>query len=176
MKFNVAQLLKEPVGSVRDQVIDEVGESGYPIRGKVQLLRTNRSILVRGRLETTERYVCSRCLEEFDNALDLEIEDEFFLLKEPLSELPLPSPGDSGAFTIDENNIIDLSEAVRQYSLVAQPMKPICHEDCRGLCPQCGCNLNHETCDCEPARSDSPWAPLLDLSGSNKKPEDLERG
>jgi uncharacterized protein len=176
MKINVAQLLKEPVGSVRDHVIDEVGESGYPIRGKVQLLRTNRSILVRGRLETTDRYVCSRCLEEFDNPLDLEIEDEFFLVKDPLSELPVPPPGDSGAFTIDENNILDLGEAVRQYSLLAQPMKPICREDCRGLCPQCGCNLNQETCDCKPARSDSSWAPLLGLTASNKKPEDLERG
>lgn len=176
MKINVAQLLKEPVGSVRDLVIDEVGESGYPVSGKVQLLRTNRSILVRGRLETTERYVCSRCLEEFDNQLGLEIEDEFFLLKDPLSGLPVAPPADSGAFTIDEDNILDLSEAVRQYSLLAQPMKPICREDCRGLCSQCGRNLNHGTCDCKPAHSDSPWAPLLGLTATNSKPEDLERG
>jgi uncharacterized protein len=176
MKINVAQLLKEGVGSVRDQVIDEVGESGYPIRGKVQLLRTNRSILVRGRLETTDRYVCGRCLEEFDNPLDLEIEDEFFFVNDPLSGLPAPPPGDPGAFTIDENNILDLGEAVRQYSLLAQPMKPICREDCRGLCPHCGCNLHHETCDCKPARSDSPLAPLLGLTPRKEKPEGLERG
>jgi uncharacterized protein len=43
-----------------------------------------------------------------------------------------------GAFTIDRNNILDLEEAVRQYSTLAIPMKPLCREDCPGLCPVCG--------------------------------------
>jgi uncharacterized protein len=176
MKINVAQQLKEAIGSVRDYVIDDVADTGYSIHGKIQLLRTNRSILVRGGLDTSERYVCSRCLEEFDNPLRLEIEEEFFLTRDPVSGLPVPAPNEIGAFTIGEDNSLDLGEAVRQYSLLAQPMKPICRDECKGLCSQCGRNLNHESCDCEPVRSDSPWAPLQGLIPSKKKRSDKERG
>ena len=145
MKINVAQQIKESVGSVRHVIIDETDSAGLPVRGKLQLLRTNRSILVSGKLHTTARDVCSRCLDEFEYPLTLDIEEEYFLTREPVSGTPLTPPPESGAFTIEESNILDLSEAVRQYTLLAQPIKPICREDCAGLCSQCGCNLNYET-------------------------------
>jgi len=176
MKINVAQQLKEAVGSVRHCAIDETGEIGLPIRGEVQLLCTNRSILVRGTVETTAREVCSRCLEEFDYPLSLDIEEEYFITRDPASGALLPPETESGAFTIDENNLLDLSEAVRQYTLLAQPMKPICREDCAGLCPQCGRNLNYETCDCTPIHPDSPWTPLQGLLSGEKRSVDKERG
>jgi uncharacterized protein len=52
---------------------------------------------------------------------------------------------------------------VRQYKIMALPMKPVCRKDCAGLCPQCGRNLNYATCDCQPAPPDARWAPLLAL-------------
>lgn len=176
MKINVAQQLNEAVGSVRHYAIDEMGEAGFPVQGKVQLLRTNRSILVRGRLETTARDVCGRCLEEFDYPLSLDIEEEFFITRDPSSGALLTPPTETGAFAIDENNLLDLDEAVRQYKLLAQPMKPICREDCAGLCPQCGCNLNYETCDCTSIHTDSPWAPLQGLLSGERQSVDEERG
>ena len=175
MKINVAQQLKESVGSVRHITIDEIDSAGLPIRGEVQLLRTNHSILVSGRLNTTVRDVCGRCLEEFDYPLTLDIEEEYLLAKDLTSGTPLTPPTESGAFTIEEDNTLDLSEAVRQYTLLAQPLKPICREDCAGLCPQCGCNLNHETCHCTPIRHDSPWAPLQGLLSGAKQRVDTER-
>jgi uncharacterized protein len=168
MKINVAQQIKESVGSVRHVIIDETDSAGLPVQGKLQLLRTNRSILVSGKLNTTVRDVCSRCLVEFECPLTLDIEEEFFLTRDPVSGTTLAPPPESGAFTIDENNILDLSEAVRQYTLLAQPMKPICREDCAGLCSQCGCNLNYETCNCTPISHDSPWAPLKGLLSGDK--------
>jgi len=45
----------------------------------------------------------------------------------------LPPPDEAGCFTIDEHQVIDLTEAVRQYALMAVPMKPLCREDCAGL-------------------------------------------
>jgi uncharacterized protein len=152
MKINVAQQLQEPVGSVRNVTIDEIGDTGFPINGAVKLLRTNRSILVSGRLETAVREVCSRCLDEFDY------------------------PTESGTFTIDENNTLDLNEAARQYTLLVRPMKPICGENCAGLCPQCGRNLNNQSCDCAAVNPDSAWAPLKGLFAEKKQKSNIERG
>ncbi len=76
MKINVAQQLKEHVGSVRQYDIDETDEDGFPIRGNVQLLRTNSSILVTGSLKTIARDECSRCLEQFEYPLKINIEEE----------------------------------------------------------------------------------------------------
>jgi uncharacterized protein len=163
IQINVAQQIKEPVGSVRHYDIDESAQEGFSVRGSVQLLRTNRSILVTGRLETTHRDTCSRCLEEFDHLLTLDIEEEYMLPKNT-ADSPSPAPqGEAGTFAIDEDNILDLSEAVRQYTVVALPMKPVCQPDCAGLCTQCGSNLNDVKCDCVPVRPDSPWAALQGL-------------
>jgi len=170
MKINVAQMLKEPVGAVRSVTLSENAEDGLPIHGQLQLLRTNRSILVTGRLDTTSTEVCSRCLEEFESQLPLEFEEEFFIVRDPVTGAMLEQPGDPGAFTVDEENMLDIGEAVRQYRLLAEPMKPVCREDCAGLCPQCGYNLNQGKCDCTPSRADSPWAPLQNLLSGLKRP------
>jgi len=171
MKINVAQMLKEPVGAVRHVTLDEAVENGLPVRGEVQLLRTNRSILVTGKLDAVSHEACSRCLEEFECHLPLELEEEFFIVRDPVTGALLEQPGDPGAFTVDEENTLDIGEAVRQYRLLAEPMKPVCREDCAGLCPQCGCNLNLSTCDCTPVRADSLWAPLQDLLSKKQPPE-----
>ena len=175
MKINVAQLLKEPIGSTRHITIDEMTDTGSRVHGDQQLLRTNRSILVSGRIETTARELCSRCLEEFDLPLTLDIEEEYYIKSGPVTDTTLSEPPESGNLTIDEHNILDLDEAVRQYILLVQPMKPICREDCAGLCTQCGRNLNKQSCDCTPISSDSPWAPLQKLL-LGKQPADKERG
>jgi uncharacterized protein len=63
-------------------------------------------------------------------------------------------------FAIDDGREIDLSEAVRQYILLAMPMKPLCREDCAGLCPRCGCNRNIDSCDCSDSGVDPRFAVL----------------
>ena len=163
IKINVAQQLKESVGSVRNYEINDTTDEGLSIHGEVRLLRTNRSILVTGRLETAIKGICSRCLEEFVHPLILDIEEEYSLPKNVAGTEPVTSSNDAPVFAIDENNILDLSEAVRQYTLISTPMKPICRQNCAGLCPYCGCNLNYGTCECRPVRPDSPWAKLESL-------------
>jgi uncharacterized protein len=58
---------------------------------------------------------------------------------------------------------IDLNELLREQFYLALPMKPLCTEECRGLCPQCGINLNTGTCGCEVPWEDPRLAPLKDL-------------
>ncbi len=176
MKINVAQQLKEDVGSVRNVTLSETAESTSNVHGQLQLLRTDRSILVSGNLEITLTEVCSRCLQEFQNRLPLEIEEEFFFARDPTTGVDLAPETESGAFTIDEHNMLDISEAVRQYELLAEPMKPVCREDCAGLCSQCGCNLHQGTCSCAPSRDDSPWEPLQKLMSSLTQSSNKEGG
>jgi uncharacterized protein len=62
---------------------------------------------------------------------------------------------------------IDLSELMREQFYLALPMKPLCREDCKGLCAQCGTNLNTGTCDCAPVWEDPRLAALKAFKGKN---------
>ena len=165
MQINVAQQLKSPIGSVRDYDVDELidltgdGKAG-PVKGRVRLMRTDRGILVKGKLDTGLELTCSRCLSPFRYSLALELEEEYFPTVDVVSGAPLPLPEESGCFIIDESHQLDLTEAIQQYAVMAVPMKPLCRPDCTGLCPACGQNLNLGKCECPPAEADPRWAEL----------------
>ncbi len=152
MQFNVSQLLKEVVGSKRCYEIScSPGEGEYknPISGNVEFIRTNRSILVRGFLKTETELECSRCLTSFKCPITIKLEEEYFPVIDVYSGAEVSVPDDTEGFTIDQHHMLDLTEAVRQYTLLNIPMRPICKPDCAGLCPQCGKNLNQDTCQCQ---------------------------
>ncbi|MFC1989168.1 DUF177 domain-containing protein [Chloroflexota bacterium] len=151
LQINVSQLLKEPIGSIRDYRVSEVTDianGSSLIQGEVRLMRTDHGILVKGTLHTEIELICSRCLSSFSCPLTLDIEEEYFPTTNVVTGTSLPPPDDPERFPIDGNNVLDLTEAVRQYALLIIPMKPLCHEDCAGLCPTCGCNLNQAPCKC----------------------------
>ncbi len=163
MVFNVAQLLKGLVGDHRHYSIDEITSEGYPVTGEVTLLRTNRSILVKGKLQTSVHCTCGRCLEDFDLPMDLEIEEEYFPAMDVLTGSLTPEIEAADGFVIEEDNTLDLSEAVRQSIVLAQPIKTICQPECAGLCHQCGENLNYGSCHCSEESRDPRWAPLREI-------------
>ncbi len=168
MQINVAQLLREPIGSIRDYQINEVADisgdgKGYQIQGKVNLLRTQRGILAKCVLSTEVELTCSRCLSPFRYPLNLNCEEEYLPTVDVASGAPLPLPEEASAFTIDEHHILDITEAIRQYTLLATPMKPLCYKDCAGLCPNCGHNLNQGHCGCPVQSIDPRWSKLKKL-------------
>ena len=121
-----------------------------PVHGKVTLTRTDRSVLVQGKVDSEVELSCSRCLNLFRCPLSLNIEEEYFPTTDIISGASLSPSGDPEHFTIDERHVLDLTEALRQCALLAIPMKPLCREDCAGLCPNCGRNLNLGPCKCPP--------------------------
>jgi len=154
--INVSQQLKSPIGSVRSYEVREVvsiagGDS--MVEGEVSLVRTDRGILAKATLHTEVEVTCSRCLSLFNCRLTLNIEEEYFPIIDAVSGTPLSLPEEPGCFTIDEHHTFDLTEAIRQYALLAIPMKPLCREDCAGLCPACGHNLNQGPCGCLPQKA-----------------------
>jgi len=169
MQINVAQQLKEYIGSIRNYEVSEVFDitgngNKSLVQGKVKLMRTDRGILVTGGLQTEVEVTCSRCLSLFSCPLTLNIEEEYFPTTDVASGIPLPLPEEPGCFTIDEHHVLDLTEAIRQQALLVMPMKPLCRQDCAGLCPNCGHNLNQGACGCPPQGTDPRWAELSKLA------------
>jgi len=165
MQINVSQLLKVSIGSTRNYKMSEIVDisgSECLVQGKVGLIRTNRSILVNGTLHTEIEITCSRCLGVFTYPLTLNIEEEYFPTTDVVSGASLPIPDEPGCFTIDEHHILDLTEAICQYTLLAIPMKPLCREDCAGLCPKCGHDLNQDSCGCPGQEIELRWSVLRD--------------
>jgi uncharacterized protein len=174
MEINVSQQLKAPIGNVREyDVSDSSDFLGIGVNTKVEstvkLTRTNRGILVQGTVFARIPVECSRCLKVFDYPLTIKIEEEFFPEIDVNSGAPLEIPDDPGSFIIDEHHILDLSEAIRQNALLAIPMKPLCQEECAGLCPTCGKDLNQGQCNCTNTDIDPRWAKLASLALAAKK-------
>lgn len=168
LQINVSQQLKSPVGTRRKYQVKDIVNIGADerlVQGEVELTRTERSLLVQGVIHTEAELTCSRCLNVFRCPLTLDIEEEYFPTTDIVSGTALPSPEDPDSFIIDKRNILDLTEAIRQYMLLAIPMKPLCYEDCAGLCPTCGHNLNQEPCNCSPQPADSRWSKLFNRDG-----------
>ena len=153
MQYNVAQLLKEPTGSTRSYQVDEkfTGAERVVDRalGPVRLLRTHQGILVTATLNIQMTLACSRCLREYTRPSTLAVEEELFPTVDINTGRTLPPPANAEeVLWIDSDHVLDLTEALRQYVLANAPMKPLCRDDCRGLCQVCGANLNQGKCDC----------------------------
>lgn len=152
MQVNVAQLLKSPIGAERSYPVDElveINDDDIRVRGDIKLIRTDRGILASANLKTEIEVECSRCLEPFLYPANVRFEEEYFPTIDVISGLSIEIPEEQAvAFTIDKRHIIDMDEAIREYAILDVPMKPLCREDCAGLCPGCGQNLNTGKCVC----------------------------
>jgi uncharacterized protein len=180
LKINVAGLLKASVGTAKDYEVDDTAEIDGPsvaVTGAIRLTRTDRGLLAQGTLKTVLSLNCSRCLTDFVCPLTFSIEEIYYPSIDIITGAPVSKPEDPGTFTIDEHNVLDLTEAVRQYALLTAPMKPLCRTDCAGLCPTCGANRNITQCNCPQNPTDSRWEKLRDFVAKSKNtpPEEQNR-
>jgi uncharacterized protein len=118
-----------------------------PIGVTVSYYRAGTELFFQGGLHASTTAVCARCAEEFAAPSDRDFrfvlapkavgfDDEKDLRDEDLE------------FSLYDGDQIDLSPLIREQFLLSLPTRPLCREDCRGLCPKCGVNLNHTQCDC----------------------------
>ena len=122
-----------------------------------------------GTVRTELELPCSRCLEPFRFPVDAPFDVRFLPLSEMAAgdEREVAEEDLETSFYTDDQ--IDLNELLREQFYLALPMKPLCQEACRGLCPQCGINLNTGTCDCAPVWEDPRLAPLKGLLGKTRE-------
>jgi uncharacterized protein len=117
-----------------------------PVRAQLTLDKANDQVTVRGRLHAVARFECVRCLREVDQPIEAEL-----LVYADRSGTSRHD--DEGELERDhymkfhDGRQLDLSEDVRETLLLELPITPRCREDCRGLCPKCGADLNEGPCE-----------------------------
>ena len=179
MIYNVAQLLKSQVGASQDITLDELAKLDLedesvrligPIRGNLRLRRTNQGLLVTGPIETEVELTCVRCLDLYRQYVTFALEEQYYPTVDVVTGVSLPKAENELIFPIDHHHQLSLDEAVRQNLLLALPMQPLCKENCAGLCPHCGNNFNHGTCNCQPDQ-DERFSALQALLADFPQPE-----
>ena len=124
-----------------------------------------------GRVRTELELSCSRCLEAYRFPIDATFDQRYL----PLSDTAATAT--AAEREIEENDLetsyysedqIDLDELIREQFYLALPMKPLCLEDCQGLCSQCGMNRNTGSCDCSAVWEDPRLAALRALKSGEK--------
>lgn len=144
LKLNVGFLLVAGPGRTHETVFDVPAvrvaddvDLDY-IRGQLRLSRTKEGILVQGALDVAIEDECYRCLDPVHRRMQIDIEELFAF---PASR--------EMAFSVSEDAILDLAPLLREETLIADSRGVLCRPDCKGLCPNCGANLNHGPCTCE---------------------------
>ena len=150
-------------------------DEDYRVAGSVSLTMDveragGDTFRVTGRALTRLDMLCSRCLEPFEVPVDARFE----LLYVP--QVQAAAAGAEHEIRDDDlttsyyrEGTLDVIEMLREQFQLALPMKPLCEESCRGLCPECGTNLNRGECDCKPEWEDPRLAPLKGLLNRNKE-------
>jgi uncharacterized protein len=158
--ISVADMLGRP-GAHRDVSVSaplgDVGSAlarldGPPVRLQGRLESVVEGILVTGSVEAHVTLRCARCLTSLRSEVAVDVCEVFF------------SPGHEEAAEDDSYRVvgeeIDTEALVRDAVALALPLAPLCREECRGLCPSCGRDLNEGPCDCSFEETDPRWAPL----------------
>ncbi len=151
--------LKKGPGWLGGSEKSEVASVDSDIEFHIDLLRTAGEISVRGEIGFLAVARCSRCLSDVNVRTNLEIK---LLLSPSDAEGKMESGGDMDYETY-RGRKIDLNDYMREQVNLSLPYKALCAEECKGLCSECGQNLNEQSCNCETSREDSCFAVLKNI-------------
>ena len=148
---------------------EEVAQEGdayrivAPVRLEFEIHKDKERFRFVGSTVTELELSCSRCLEPFR----LPVHAEFDLRYLPASEMSQDEEREVEEEDLEtsyyRDDQVDLNQLLREQFYLALPMKPLCDDACKGLCAQCGTNLNTGTCSCHAAWEDPRLAPLKQL-------------
>jgi len=124
---------------------------------------------VTGRATTRLELTCSRCVEPFELPVDARFELRYVPQSENAGDEEREIAEDDLTTAFYREGALDVPEMLREQFQLVLPMKPLCAEACRGLCPVCGANLNRTACGCRPAWEDPRLAPLKGLLNREKE-------
>lgn len=140
-----------------------------PVELSMDVDKSGSAVRVTGRAVTTLRLECGRCLNEFEMPFDATFELLYVPQAEAASGADREIEDDDLATSVYREGSLDVVDMLREQFQLALPMKPLCAESCRGLCPECGANLNRTECGCQPTWDDPRLAPLKGLLNREKE-------
>jgi DUF177 domain-containing protein len=149
---------------------DEEYRVAAPVELSMDLQRAGRDAFrVAGHARTRIEMACSRCLEPFEIPIDAAFDLRYVPQTENAGEGEREIAEEDLATAFYREGLLDVGELLREQFQLALPMKPLCSEDCRGLCAVCGADQNRAACDCAPRWEDPRLAPLKGLVNRNKE-------
>ncbi len=171
MRIDLANVAGTPGAHGRYEVSErpaatEDYEAVGPVEGWLNVENTGALLLMTGELRAAVRVKCVRCLVECECPLVMEIEEEFATGETAPDVLTIDR--EEPETSAIKDFVLDVSELVRQQLAVNLPMHQLCREDCKGICPECGRNLNLGPCSCAPP-TDGRWTALGELLGKEHK-------
>ncbi len=130
----------------------------YP-EGKFFVEKSNTAVFVKGQVHAELRLICSRCLEEFPFPVDPEVR---YTLQPrvPVLDREIELTPEDLEYSYYDDDHIEIERLIEEPIVLAIPIKPLCHEDCLGLCPVCGENKNMKHCTCIPHSQTSVFSIL----------------
>jgi uncharacterized protein len=131
-----------------------------PIIADLTVFISGDKLVCQGKVKTQVNLECSRCLTVFSYPLETKL-DFFLELKD--GQLKVSSSDEEAEFSFPSTDEVEIDNLVREIILLALPLKPLCSEDCKGLCPVCGTDLNTSTCNCQKEKVGTRWEKLKDL-------------
>lgn len=172
----LVRFIEIPVGGLRLNISDtswfpdhELSRTGA-LHADVFLERKQDRVLLEGNLEATLCCACDRCLVAYQLPLRSNFRVDFEL-QQHAPELDLPADHLCGPSEMDvivlEEPVLNIFEILKQQMYLAMPMKYLCREDCRGLCKQCGADLNQSACDCDRKIQGNPFRVLNGLKAKD---------
>lgn len=159
-RINVGFIVHEEIGYSHQiplefdkAVLDEDVEL-RDLNGMITIDRAQQGLLVQGEFTGKTTQECVRCLKEFEQSIQWDFTELFAFTQKSVSESELLMP---------EDGHIDFAPILREYALLETPIKALCRPDCKGLCIECGEDLNETDCGHQQDTNDSPFSVLKDL-------------
>ena len=148
--------------SADDLNLNEIQVAGEKLACIISVKRAENGYRVYGKLNTKITQSCDRCLSNFIK----DFESTINILLSADETLISDKNIDVVRFK-DSEQFVDLTSIIRDLTLLSEPFQRLCDKDCKGLCFNCGNNININKCNCHLSSSDSPWDSLKNLK--NKK-------
>jgi uncharacterized protein len=180
MQFDLRQLGRKGSGTLRVEHVDRTVQAAEfradegctvaaPVRLVMDVHKDGDAYRVTGQVQTRLQLACGRCLEPFEIPVDSPFELRYVPEPAAAADDEREVADDDLTTAFYKDDAIDLGELMHEQFVLALPMKPLCSEACKGLCAQCGTNLNKGTCDCAPEWTDPRLAALKNLVKSQKE-------
>lgn len=151
--------------------VDERVSLSQPTTVKGQIKLAGNEVFVNGQVQTRAQLECDRCLKPVELPVSADFALEYITGVDYESSSNAALSEEELAVSVFDGQSIDVDEIVKEQILLAVPARTLCQAECKGICPECGIDLNTGQCNCAAQEVDPRWAALKSLRNTDKNTE-----